>query len=70
MKKNNELKTVIIMLLLVFIGFCSTPSFLIAEEPAPVVHVAPDPVPDPLGTSTGGVADVIGATAGARLRKT
>ncbi len=32
MKKNNELKTVIIMLLLVFIGFCSTPSFLIAEE--------------------------------------
>ncbi|MDO9111280.1 MAG: ammonium transporter [Desulfatirhabdiaceae bacterium] len=65
MKNNNELQTVIIMLLLVFIGFCSTPSFLIAEEPAQVVQVAPEPVPDPSGTSTGGVADVIGATAGA-----
>ena len=54
----NELKTVITMLLFVFMGFCSTPSFLIAEEPAPVVRVARDPVPDPAGTSTEGIRAV------------
>jgi ammonium transporter, Amt family len=64
MKKKNGLKTVFIMMLLVFVGFCSTPSFLFAEEAAATVQ-APDPVPDPSGTSTGGVADVIGATTGA-----
>ncbi|MBI5592029.1 MAG: hypothetical protein HY881_16310, partial [Deltaproteobacteria bacterium] len=64
MKRKKELKTVFIMILLVFIGLCSTPLFLHAEEAAQAVQ-APDPVPDPSGTSTGGVADVIGATTGA-----
>ncbi len=64
MKRRNGFKTVFIMILLVFVGFCSTPSFLFAEETAQTVQ-APDPVPDPSGTSTGGVADVIGATTGA-----
>jgi len=64
MKRRNGFKTAFIMILLVFAGFCSTPSFLFAEEAAQTVQ-APEPVPDPSGTSTGGVADVIGATAGA-----
>ncbi len=64
MKRRNGFKTAFIMILLVFAGFCSTPSFLFAEEAAQTVQ-APEPVPDPSGTSTGGAADVIGATAGA-----
>ena len=64
MKRRNVLQTVFIMMLLVCIGFCCAPSFVGAEETAPAVQ-APDPVPDPSGTSTGGVADVIGATTGA-----
>jgi len=64
MKRRNGFKTAFIMILLVFVGFCSTPSFLSADETAQAVQ-APDPVPDPSGTSTGGAADVIGATTGA-----
>ena len=64
MKRKNGFKTVFIMILLVFVSFCSTPSFLFAEEAAQAVQ-APEPVPDPSGTSTGGAADVIGATTGA-----
>jgi ammonium transporter, Amt family len=64
MKRKIGLKTVFIMTLLVFVSFCSTPLFLHAEEPAVAAQV-PEPVPDPSGTSTGGVADVIGATTGA-----
>jgi len=62
MKRKSGLKTVFIMILLVFVSFCSTPSFLIAEESA---QAASEPKPDPSGASTGGLADVIGATAGA-----
>jgi Amt family ammonium transporter len=64
MKRRNGFKTAFIMILLIFVGFCSTPSFLLAEDKAQAVK-APDPVPEPTGTSTGGVADVIGATTGA-----
>ena len=44
--------------------FAAPRHFCLAEEPAQAVQ-APEPVPDPSGTSTGGVADVIGATTGA-----
>ena len=65
MKRKNGLKTVFGMILLVLVSLCSTPPFLIAEEPAQAVEVAPEPKPDPSGANTGGAADVIGATAGA-----
>ncbi len=65
MKRKNGLKTVFIMILLVLVSLCSTPPFLIAEEPAQAVDVAPEPKPDPSGANTGGAADVIGATVGA-----
>jgi len=64
MKRRNGLETVFIMFFIVFVSFSITPSFLFAEEAAATVQ-APDPVPDPSGTNTGGVADVIGATTGA-----
>ena len=62
MKRKKGLKTVFIMILLIFVSLCSTPLFLLAEEPARTVQA---PVPDPSGTNTGGAADVIGATTGA-----
>ncbi|MFH0998045.1 MAG: ammonium transporter [Pseudomonadota bacterium] len=65
MKRKNGFKTVFIMILVAFVSLCSTASFLLAEEPVQAVQAVPEPVPDPSGTSTGGAADVIGATAGA-----
>ena len=46
MKRKKGLKTVFIVILLVLVSLCSTPPFLIAEEPAQAVEVTPEPKHD------------------------
>jgi Amt family ammonium transporter len=65
MKRGNSFKTVFIIVILVLGCLCSYSPVLSAEEPGQAVQAAPEPKPDPSGTSTGGAADVVGATAGA-----
>jgi ammonium transporter, Amt family len=64
MKKKAMLTSIVMMVFLVFGSFWGTVSWVTADDTVPIVQ-APDPAPDPSGTSTGGAADVIGATAGA-----
>jgi ammonium transporter, Amt family len=64
MEKKIFLTTIFMIVLLVGASLFSTGSSVFAEDIAPVVQ-PPEPAPDPSGTSTGGAADVIGATAGA-----
>jgi ammonium transporter, Amt family len=64
MKKRAVLTSMLLMVFLAFISFWGTVSWVSADDTVPVVQ-APEPTPDPSGASTGGAADVIGATPGA-----